>query len=82
MKKISLFATIFVAFFAFGVMNVEAATSFDGMEENGVITLTENVELASKYQTDDDKEITIDSVKFKILSVTGKRINKVQISIL
>ena len=60
MKKISLFATIFVAFFTFGVMNVEAATSFDGMEENGVITLTENVELASKYQIDDDKEITID----------------------
>ena len=29
-----------------------------------------------------NKEITIDSVKFKILSVTGKRINKVQISIL
>lgn len=29
-----------------------------------------------------NKEITIDSVKFKILSVVGKRINKVQISIL
>lgn len=29
-----------------------------------------------------NKEITIDSVKFKILSVVGKRINKVQISLL
>lgn len=29
-----------------------------------------------------NKEVIIDSVKFKILSVTGKRINKVQISIL
>ena len=51
----------------------------DSIDTIGVLIIENINTIPNKYI---NKEITIDSVKFKILSVVGKRINKVQISLL
>lgn len=83
MKKISLFVTIFVAFFAFGVMNVDAkeiavtdeATFKDALDSSvtgDVIVLEDNITISSKTNAPGvtGKEITIDGKNF---TITGWR---------
>ena len=83
MKKISLFATIFVAFFAFGVMNVDAKeiavndeTTFkdaiNSAETGDTIVLSNDITISSKENAPaiSGKEITIDGKNF---TITGWR---------
>ncbi len=83
MKKISLFATIFVAFFAFGVVNVSAKeiavndeTTFkdalDSSVTGDIIVLEDNITISSKTNAPGvtGKEITIDGKNF---TITGWR---------
>ena len=83
MKKISLFATIFVAFFAFGVVNVSAkeiavndeATFKDAInsaETGDTIVLSNDITISSKKNAPaiSGKEITIDGKNF---TITGWR---------
>lgn len=87
MKKISLFATIFVAFFAFGVMNVDAkevATKQDlkdaisNANPGDTITLTQSIKLDDENDIlFTDKEITIEGANESI-TITGWRDDEVE----
>ncbi len=87
MKKISLFATMFAAFFAFGVMNVDAKEvaskqelkdAISNANPGDTITLTQSITLDNK---DDilftDKEITIEGASEGI-TITGWRDDNVE----
>lgn len=87
MKKISLFATMFAAFFAFGVMNVDAKEvaskqelkdAISNANPGDTITLTQSITLDDK---DDilftDKEITIEGASEGI-TITGWRDDNVE----
>ena len=87
MKKISLFATMFAAFFAFGVMNVDAKEvaskqelkdAISNANPGDTITLTQSITLDNK---DDilftDKEITIEGASEGI-TITGWRDDTVE----
>lgn len=83
MKKISLFATIFVAFFAFGVVNVSAKEiavndevtfkdAINSAETGDTIVLSNDITISSKENAPaiSGKEITIDGKNF---TITGWR---------
>ena len=83
MKKISLFATIFVAFFAFGVVNVSAKEiavndevtfkdAINSAETGDTIVLSNDITISSKKNAPaiSGKEITIDGKNF---TITGWR---------
>ena len=82
MKKISFFATIFVAFFTFGVMNVDAkevATKQDlkdaisNANPGDTITLTQSIKLDDNNDIiTSNKEITIEGANDSI-TITGWR---------
>lgn len=87
MRKISLFATVFVAFFAFGVMNVDAkevATKQDlkdaisNANPGDTITLTQSIKLDDENDIlFTDKEITIEGANESI-TITGWRDDEVE----
>ena len=83
MKKISLFATIFVAFFTFGVVNVSAKEiavndevtfkdAINSAETGDTIVLSNDITISSKENAPaiSGKEITIDGKNF---TITGWR---------
>ena len=83
MKKISLFATIFVAFFAFGVVNVSAKEiavndevtfkdAINSAETGDTIVLSNDITISSKENAPaiSGQEITIDGKNF---TITGWR---------